>query len=328
CRTALVMDAEREKVLDGTPPRVRQGSFVSQQRWVTESLTTFSLQVLLPFLICGFGNIGAGQLLEYFQHKEVFVKISELIILVPSLMGLKGNLEMTLASRLSTAANCGVIDNCKEVWLITKGNLALLQCQATIVGLLAAMFAIAAGSFDAKPSLDNVFVIIASSLLTSNVASVFLSNTHSCLKIMLLNNFCLGLFLIAVVLICRSIHVNPDNVATPIASSLGDVITVALLAFTSQFTYTVIKHCWWWTPVVYTSLLVLITPLTVYYSFKNKYTKRVVCYGWIPIILAMIISSFAGIMLNKAMKLFENIAAYQPVINGEYLIFINQQHFH
>lgn len=37
-----------------------------------------------------------------FQHWDVFTKVSEIFILVPSLLGLKGNLEMTLASRLST----------------------------------------------------------------------------------------------------------------------------------------------------------------------------------------------------------------------------------
>lgn len=37
------------------------------------------------------------------QHWEAFRYITEIFILVPALLGLKGNLEMTLASRLSTA---------------------------------------------------------------------------------------------------------------------------------------------------------------------------------------------------------------------------------
>ncbi len=36
------------------------------------------------------------------QHWDVFVNVSEVFIMVPALLGLKGNLEMTLASRLST----------------------------------------------------------------------------------------------------------------------------------------------------------------------------------------------------------------------------------
>lgn len=38
-----------------------------------------------------------------FQHWKVFKVITEVFILVPALVGLKGNLEMTLAARLSTA---------------------------------------------------------------------------------------------------------------------------------------------------------------------------------------------------------------------------------
>lgn len=35
----------------------------------------------------------------------MFKKVTEVFILVPALLGLKGNLEMTLASRLSTAVS-------------------------------------------------------------------------------------------------------------------------------------------------------------------------------------------------------------------------------
>jgi cation transporter-like permease len=72
---------------------------------ITESMFSFTLQMVVPFILCGFGNLAAGQLLDYCQKLEVFRNISELFILVPSLMGLKGNLEMTMASRLSTAVS-------------------------------------------------------------------------------------------------------------------------------------------------------------------------------------------------------------------------------
>lgn len=40
---------------------------------------------------------------SFIQHWDVFKNVTEVFILVPALLGLKGNLEMTLASRLSTA---------------------------------------------------------------------------------------------------------------------------------------------------------------------------------------------------------------------------------
>ena len=58
--------------------------------------------MILPFLVAGAGMVGAGLVLDTVQHWSVFVSVPEIFILVPALLGLKGNLEMTLASRLST----------------------------------------------------------------------------------------------------------------------------------------------------------------------------------------------------------------------------------
>jgi len=43
------------------------------------------------------------------QHWPLFDEVSELYIVVPALLGLKGNLEMTLASRLSTAVSASIL---------------------------------------------------------------------------------------------------------------------------------------------------------------------------------------------------------------------------
>ncbi|CAF3406857.1 unnamed protein product [Rotaria sp. Silwood1] len=59
-------------------------------------------QVFLPFMIAGCGMVAAGLVLERVKELSVFKEITEIYILVPALLGLKGNLEMTLASRLST----------------------------------------------------------------------------------------------------------------------------------------------------------------------------------------------------------------------------------
>ncbi|CAJ0825003.1 9811_t:CDS:2 [Entrophospora sp. SA101] len=56
-----------------------------------------------PLIISVAGLMLAGWLLDVVQHWPVFNKIPELFILVPVLLNLKGNLEMNLASRLSTS---------------------------------------------------------------------------------------------------------------------------------------------------------------------------------------------------------------------------------
>ena len=59
-------------------------------------------QIFPPFLLAGLGTVGAGLLLNHVSNWAVFQDITELFVLVPALLGLKGNLAMTLASRLST----------------------------------------------------------------------------------------------------------------------------------------------------------------------------------------------------------------------------------
>ena len=51
-------------------------------------------------------------------------------------------------------------------------------------------------------------------------------------------SFYSGSVMVVVVLLSRKCNINPDNVATPIAASLGDLTTLSLLAGISQGFYT------------------------------------------------------------------------------------------
>ncbi|EEC01779.1 hypothetical protein IscW_ISCW000425 [Ixodes scapularis] len=92
-----------------------------------ESCSAFLYQVFPTFMLAGAGMVAAGLLLDMVQSWQVFIDVSQLFVLVPALLGLKGNLEMTLASRLSTQAHLGKMDSLMEVLNITCGNMALLQ---------------------------------------------------------------------------------------------------------------------------------------------------------------------------------------------------------
>ena len=45
----------------------------------------------------------------------------------------------------------------------------------------------------------------------------------------------IGLVMLAVIAVSRRYNVNPDNVATPIAAALGDLVTLSLLACVALF---------------------------------------------------------------------------------------------
>ncbi|PBC25514.1 solute carrier family 41 member 1 [Apis cerana] len=264
-----------------------------------ESYLAITIQVFIPFLIAGLGMVGAGLVLDLVQHWVVFEKVSELIILVPALLGLKGNLEMTLASRLSTQANLGHMDTPKQQWYMIVGNLVLIQCQAIVVGFLGSVVAIVMGaSRNGTISFDHAYLLCASSLVTASLAS-----------------FVLGLITAGVIVFSRHCHINPDNVATPIAASLGDITSLALLSWISTILYESINKQDWVAPLVI-ACYILITPLWVWIAKRNKYTNDVLYSGWTPVMIAMLISSCGGLILEFMVSRFENLTVFQPVING------------
>ncbi|XP_045481929.1 solute carrier family 41 member 1-like isoform X2 [Harmonia axyridis] len=264
-----------------------------------ETYLSIAVQVFIPFLIAGFGMVFAGLVLDRIQHWPVFEEITELVILIPALLGLKGNLEMTLASRLSTQANLGHMDTARQKFSIIVGNLTLIQCQAIVVGFLGAVVAVVMGGIKSSDvELDHAYLLCASSLVTVSIAS-----------------FVLGLITAGVIVLSRYVHINPDNVATPIAASLGDITSLTLLSLVSTVLYDSIGTQDWLAPVIIAGYILAI-PMWVWIAKKNLATRDVLYHGWTPVVGAMLISSIGGLILDFMVSRFEGIAVFQPVING------------
>ena len=343
----------------------------------TTTLSTL-IQVVVAFLIAGFGNVGAGLILDYVKEWPVFLHVNELFILVPSLLGLKGNLEMTMASRLSTQANLGHMDNAHKLLEMAKGNLALVQCQATVVSLSVAIFAsliksmtVSGGGgaeFDLNGSgldtvaaltaasdagnnfsttttttggiigtmndtmlagaslngggsssdalatgsqivverqlngfdWDNALILCASSLLTANIAC-----------------FVLGTMMILVIVASHRIQIDPDNIASPVAASLGDMTTAALLAVIAHSIYHYSEDQRLpYLALVITLLFVGMLPVWISVARSNPYTCDVITKGWTPIVIAVFISSCGGFILEYGKSRFSRLPVFQPVVNG------------
>lgn len=169
------------------------------------------LQIFLSSTLSGVGLVLAGLLLDVVQHWEVFLKVDELFILVPPLLGLKGNLEMTLAARLSTAANLGEVSSLGEYLKVVLYNLSLVQGQATIVSLLTSCLAVILGLIVSLGQIDwsLVSLIFASALLAACVSGLLL-----------------GVVMAVTVYLCATFKLNPDNLATPLAAAMGDLVTL------------------------------------------------------------------------------------------------------
>lgn len=175
--------------------------------------TTIALvaQIVAALIVAGIGTVGAGLLLDTVQEWTVYQNVSEMFIMVPPLLGLKGNLEMTLASRLSTLAHLGVLNDPKERWLNFGSNLALTQTQAITFACLAALVAVFLGGIRTRElRFGNFLLLCSAGMVAASGAALFL-----------------GILMVSVILAARHCKINPDNIATPLAASFGDLLTVS-----------------------------------------------------------------------------------------------------
>ncbi|KAF9966090.1 hypothetical protein BGZ70_003321 [Mortierella alpina] len=256
------------------------------------------MQASTTLVIAVSGLICAGWLLDVIQHWQVFIDISELIILIPILLNLKGNLEMNLASRLSTAANMGLLDLPSSRNAFIKGNLALLQLQSLAVGSVAGLFSFGLGVVvhPTTNNLNEIALMITASMLCAAISS-----------------FVLGSFMCGLVLVCRRYRINPDNIACPLASSFGDLVTLVILAACA-----VVLQKYLNSPlsiVILVALMALI-PAWIVYIRRNKFVAEVAKEGWGPVFAAMVIASTAGLTLERYINEFPGMALISPVLNG------------
>ncbi|XP_072945952.1 solute carrier family 41 member 2 isoform X2 [Epargyreus clarus] len=257
------------------------------------------MQVAVPFFIAGCGTIGAGLVLGTVRNWEVFLEVTAIFVLVPSLSGLKGNLDMCLASRLSTQANLGNMESTREVISMVIGNISLVQVQAIVAATVVAFFAITVNAItDRAFNGSYILLLISSAVFTA---------TTTC--------FVLDFVMVLVIFGSQKFKVNPDNVATPLAASIGDIVSNSVLAVTAQYMFDQIKVSLW-QPIALMCVYYSLLPMWIFIVWRNKYTKTVLTTGWTPVISALFISGIGGIVLDQAVDRFTGYEVFQPIVNG------------
>ena len=297
-----------------------------------ETKLIIMLQVCLPFILAGFGNMGAGLTLNKIAHWRAFHEVPIFFVLLPPFVGLKGNIEMTLASRLSTLANLSLLGSGYQRRRAYVSNLILILSQAIGLSLFAAIVSIlcefllagkflstghrpggglaptgsgpgvtAGGLSTATGSvLELACLVVLPSALMSSVILVIISSLIMSLAIILA-----GL-----------IQVNPDNLSTLIAALYGDVTCVLTYGLVADWMYSLHRQGLAMWPLGITCVAIISWPGLWFMAYKFKETKSIALSSMPPMLAAILVSMGSGAVLSLVVERFSLIALYQPVVNG------------
>ena len=127
----------------------------------------------------------------------------------------------------------------------------------------------------------------------------------------------------------RSIYIlldtySIDNIATPLASSFGDLITLIILTFLTSLLVNVIRTYW------ATALLILLSlalPGFILLVWRNPYVSELLFEGWTATILSMVISrsivyfliliiSGSGVLLQRFVNQYDALPLILPVTSS------------
>lgn len=216
------------------------------------------------------------------------------------------------------------------------GNLALLQVQALLVSLLSGLLSFILGLLSRNGVHHALQHPIHNSMSSSNAAAGGTVITDSlrggyfeallvlCVSMLAasMSSAVLGSFMCSLVVMSRRFRINPgqsmanllshrlirpaDNIATPLASALGDLLTLSILGVVSSAFATVMGACLSlvsilsnadlnlgsaWSTIVFVLLLGAVG-VNVVITFRNAYVQELLTIGWGPLFIAMVISSY------------------------------------
>ncbi len=166
-------------------------------------------QSLPILLLCGFGLVFAGVV---FGHSAPTLDLLPgLIVLVPALIGLRGNINTTLGSRLGSAAHMGLISSTDfwndEMKENIKASLILTVVMSFLAGLLAYVTTIVLGN-----SSVHMLKIIVIAVVAGTIAGVILT-----------------FLTISIILFAFKRRLDPDNIIGPYLATFGDMITLVCI---------------------------------------------------------------------------------------------------
>jgi len=169
-------------------------------------------QSIPVFMLCSIGGIVAGLLLE--GIKNDLTKVPGLFILLPAVLGMRGNISGALGSRLASALHLGLIQPELRWNRTLSRNLAASLILNTLMAIFSGIIAyyaynLAGYGGELEASILHLTLIS----LIAGVGAGFL----------------LSILTVSLALLTYSKGLDPDNVLAPSLATVGDIVTVACL---------------------------------------------------------------------------------------------------
>jgi len=172
-------------------------------------------QSLPLFILCGIGGIIAGS--TFSVMVELFQKIPGLIVIIPAIIAMRGNISTAFGSRLGSAYHLGIIDADnlwnKELKENVIGSLILSFLVSILVGVLAYITTVL--FFNIYPDPVKLIFIV---LLAGIISAVILT-----------------LMTIVIIYAVFKRGYDPDNITGPALATFGDMVTMICIFGSAVF---------------------------------------------------------------------------------------------
>jgi solute carrier family 41 len=106
---------------------------------------------------------------------------------------------------------------------------------------------------------------------------------------------------------------NSDNVTPPVASALGDLMTLSILSLISTI-YLPFLHTF--LPLFLILLLFAVAVIAALKVRQNTHVRSLLKRGWTPLFGAMLITSGSGLVLDSYVEKFRGFGLLATVITG------------
>ncbi|MEM3421398.1 MAG: magnesium transporter [Candidatus Hadarchaeum sp.] len=165
------------------------------------------IQGLSVLILCAIIEILTGNIMEGMSEK-LTVTLPGLILIIPPLLDLRGNVNGALASRLGTALHTGILEPkfsmTEELKINVASSLILSLIASATIGVIASLISL----------LFGISAINFITLILVAVAAGFISGVI------------LAVLTVAVSIFSYIRGWDPDNITAPLMATIGDLITM------------------------------------------------------------------------------------------------------